>query len=42
MTLTEIVNTVLTALADYAVYLAAGVVIGLIIWAVRRFIKAGR
>ena len=41
-TFTEIVAAVSDFLADYQIFLAAGAVIGLSIWAALKFVKGGR
>ena len=41
-TFSEIVSSVTTFLADYQIFLAAGAVIGLSIWAATKFVRAGR
>ena len=41
-TFTELVSSVTTFIADYAVFAAAGAAIGLLMFGLRRFIRAGR
>ena len=41
-TFAEIITQTTTFLLDYQIFLAAGAVIGLSVWAVGKFVKGGR
>lgn len=42
MTLTEIITQITTFIADYALYMGAGVVVSLMLWVLRKFLHSGR